>query len=280
MEIIRIPRIMQDTGRTLALRGRSIGLVPTMGALHDGHMSLIRLSRMENHATVVSIFVNPAQFGPGEDLEKYPRDEAEDMQKLRAAGVDTLFMPEAGAMYPEGFSFSVKTGELGGKLEGAFRPGHFDGVATVVAKLFNITLPTRAYFGLKDYQQSLIIRRLAVDMNFPVEVVACPTVREEDGLAMSSRNGYLTPEERRAAPAIYGCLGRAEGMLRSGDSSAGEVTGFLRENLSTEPFVAEVQYAGVYDPLSLDELDEFHGKALIAAAVRIGAARLMDNILI
>lgn len=280
MEIIRIPRIMQDTSRTLVLRGKSIGLVPTMGALHEGHMSLIRMAKMENDSTVVSIFVNPAQFGPGEDLEQYPREEADDIGKLREAGVDVLFLPNAEAMYPAGFSASVRVDSVAGRLEGAFRPGHFEGVATVVAKLFNIALPRRAYFGLKDYQQYLVVKRLAADLNFPVEIVPCPTVRESDGLAMSSRNHYLTPEERRAAPAIYGCLGRGEGMLRSGNSLPREVADFLRENLSSEPMVTEVHYAGVYDPESLEGLKEFRGRALLAAAVKIGNMRLIDNILL
>jgi pantoate--beta-alanine ligase len=271
---------MQDTARTLFQRGRSLGLVPTMGALHEGHMNLVRSSRMENDVSVVSIFVNPAQFGPSEDLEPYPRDVDGDIRKLRAAEVDILFLPDADAMYPRGYATAIDTGGLGGKLCGAFRPGHFNGVAQVVVKLLNMVFPTRAYFGLKDYQQFLVVERTASDLNIPVEIVPCPTVREEDGLAMSSRNEYLSPEERRSAPALFGCLHRAEGMLRSGERSPGEVTEFLRENLVSEPRVSEVEYAGVYDPLTLEPLEEFRGTGLIAAAIRIGATRLIDNIVL
>lgn len=258
---------------------RRIVLVPTMGALHEGHMSLVRMSRSENHLTVVSLFVNPTQFSAGEDFEGYPRDIEGDIKKLRDAEVDVIFAPEAKAMYPTGFSSSLEPGGLSGRLCGAFRPGHFSGVATVVAKLFNIALPRRSYFGLKDYQQGLVIKRIAADLNMPVEVVLCPTMREEDGLAMSSRNQYLGPEDRRAAPVIYRALTEAAEKLKAGGAPA-EAAALMGEMLGTEPRITEVQYAGVYDPESLEELEEFRGRAVLAVAVKMGNARLIDNILI
>lgn len=270
---------MQDTSRTLLMRGREVGLVPTMGALHEGHMSLIRASQRENHVTVASIFVNPTQFSPGEDYESYPRDPEGDIRKLREANVDIVCIPDEGAMYPSGYSAVVDMGELGKKLCGAFRPGHFNGVATVVAKLFNITLPRRAYFGLKDYQQTVVIKRLVNDLNMPVEVVTCPTIREEDGLAMSSRNRYLKPEQRRAAAVIHQALAKGAQRLRSG-GTPGEAASLMREILAGEPLVSEVQYAGVYDPSSLDELGEFRGSAVLAVAAKVGSTRLIDNLLI
>jgi len=251
-----------------------------MGALHAGHMGLVRASKMENDSTVVSIFVNPTQFGPGEDFTAYPREPEKDMEKLRAAGVDMLFMPEPKAMYPEAFSTTISVGDLSRKLCGEFRPGHFDGVATVVAKLLNIIRPTRAYFGQKDYQQFLVIKRMAEDLSFPVEIVPSPTWREEDGLAMSSRNAYLSATERKAAAVIFKSLSEAAELLKAGDASPEEAASSLRNSLDAEPMVSEVQYAGVYDPKTLEPLEEFKGKAVLAVAVKIGKARLIDNILI
>jgi pantoate--beta-alanine ligase len=280
MEIIRINRILQDTDITSSLRGRSIGLVPTMGALHDGHLSLVRSSRMENDITVVSIFTNPTQFGPDEDFEAYPRDLDGDMEKLRNAGVDILFAPDTGQMYPEGFSTRIEMNGIFDKLCGAFRPGHMSGVATVVAKLLNIARPTRAYFGQKDYQQHLVVSRFAKDLNIPVEIVMCPTLRDQDGLAMSSRNQYLNTGQRVAAAAIYGSLSRAEETLKKGGVSINDVNRLLFDSLSSEPLITEVQYAAVYDPITLDALDEFKGRALLAVAVKLGNIRLIDNILL
>jgi pantoate--beta-alanine ligase len=271
---------MQDTVGTHLLRGRSVGLVPTMGALHAGHMGLVRTSKTENDLTAVSIFVNPAQFGPKEDYASYPREPEQDIEKLKTAGVDFLFMPEAKAIYPESFSTSVSVGELSRRLCGEFRPGHFDGVATVVAKLLNLVRPTRAYFGQKDYQQFLIIKRMADDLSFPVEIVPCPTWREEDGLAMSSRNAYLSAEERKAAAVIYKSLNEAAELLKSGEAGPKKTANHLRRLLEAEPNITEVQYAGVYDPKTLDALSEFKGKAVLAVAVRMGKGRLIDNILI
>ncbi|MBA3061032.1 MAG: pantoate--beta-alanine ligase, partial [Nitrospirae bacterium] len=199
MEIIRIPRIMHDTSKGHLLHGRSIGFVPTMGALHEGHLSLVKRSKEENDITVVSIFVNPLQFGQSEDFDKYPRDIEGDAEKLRKEEVDILFVPDKSLLYPEGFLTQVDIGKLSEKLCGAFRPGHFRGVATIVAKLFNIVSSTRAYFGQKDFQQAVIITKMAKDLNMGIDVVVCPTVREHDGLAMSSRNLHLSEEERKAA---------------------------------------------------------------------------------
>jgi pantoate--beta-alanine ligase len=278
MEIIRNPRIMQDTSFTATLRGQSVGLVPTMGALHKGHMSLIRQSRAEDHITVVSIFVNPTQFGPGEDYEQYPRDPENDIAKLREASVDILFMPDAEHMYPDGFSTTIETGEISKKLCGAFRPGHINGVATVVLKLLNIVIPERTYVGQKDYQQSLVIRRLIRDLNMRGEVVTCPTIREDDGLALSSRNSFLKPDERKAAATIFKSLSEAAEMIKSGYPTPEEVSELINKTLSAEPLISGIQYAGAYDSESLDELKEFDGKTVVAAAVKIGDTRLIDNI--
>jgi pantoate--beta-alanine ligase len=286
MEIIRTPRIMLDTGRGALLRGRTIGFVPTMGALHEGHMSLIRVCRQENDIAVVSIFVNPTQFVPGEDFEKYPRDIDEDINKLREAQVDILFLPDAASMYPEGFDTKIEVVELSGKLCGMFRPGgagrpdHFSGVATVVTKLLNIVSPKRAYFGQKDYQQCLIIRRLVSDLNIPMEVVVYPTVREHDGLAMSSRNQYLTPAQREAATVVYRSPQTASEKIKSESPSVEEVKKLLADTLGSEPLITEVQYASVYDSKTLDELTELKGGALLAVAVRMGETRLIDNVLL
>lgn len=281
MEIIRIPRIMQETVREHRLRGRDVGLVPTMGALHDGHMLLVKNSMSENPYTVVSIFVNPTQFGPGEDLHSYPRDIDADVEKLRAAGVDSLFMPEASAMYPEGFSTSINMGEISGRLCGAFRPGHFNGVATVVTKLLNISLCTRAYFGLKDFQQYLVIKQLASDLNIPVEVVGCATLREPDGLAMSSRNVYLDHRgEREAATVLYEALSEGARILRSQEGGPREAEKAMKGLIQKESLVTEIQYLGAYDIRTLESLREFQGRALLAGAIKLGGTRLIDNILV
>ncbi len=280
MERIRIPRIMQMTSRKYFLQNRTVGLVPTMGALHEGHLSLVRRARDENDVVVASIFVNPLQFGPGEDLDKYPRDLEGDMEKLERAGADVLFMPDPPSMYPEGFATSVTVAGISEKLCGAFRPGHFTGVATVVLKLLNCVFPTRAYFGQKDYQQTVVIRRTAEDLNLGVELVICPTAREHDGLAMSSRNLYLQPEERRAATVLYRALDAAAHMIRTVTNDAGEVNNHMLFLLKGEPLVSEVQYAGLYDPETLDPVGTADAKTLLAVAVKIGSTRLIDNMLV
>lgn len=279
METIRIPSIMKETSKRHLLRGKTIGFVPTMGALHEGHLSLVKRAKSENDIVVVSIFVNPTQFGPSEDFDRYPRDMEGDMEKLKREGVDILFMPDARSMYSDRFSTYITVKDLSDKLCGAFRPGHFTGVATVVCKLLNIVMPTRAYFGQKDFQQTVIIKRMTEDLNMDVEMVICPTVRESDGLAMSSRNGYLSPEERRAATVIYRDILSASDLIKSGKSNPVDVKKQMHDMLKSEPLISEIQYAGVYNAETLDELNEFKKQNLLAIAVKIGNTRLIDNML-
>lgn len=280
MENIRIPRIMKETSKRHLHNGRTIGFVPTMGALHEGHLSLVRRAKSENDIVVVSIFINPMQFAPNEDFEKYPRDIENDMEKLIKEGVHILFMPDANLMYPEGFSSHIIVRNLSYKLCGAFRPGHFIGVATVVCKLFNIVKPTTAYFGQKDFQQAVIIKRMTEDLNMDVDLVICPTVRESDGLAMSSRNVYLSHEERIAASVIYRTLLSASQTIKSGVSNPIEVSKYMHDMLMSEPFISEIQYAGVYDINTFEELNEFKKQNLLAVAVKIGNTRLIDNVIV
>jgi pantoate--beta-alanine ligase len=280
METIRIPRIMQATSKGYIVRGKTIGLVPTMGALHEGHLSLVKRAKSENDVVVASIFVNPIQFGPAEDFEKYPKDIEGDMEKLRKEGVDILFMPDVKAMYHEGFSTFITVKSLSDKLCGAFREGHFTGVATVVCKLFNILIPARAYFGQKDFQQTVIIKKMTEDLNMDVGLIICPIVREGDGLAMSSRNAYLSYEERRAATVIYKTLVSASQMIKSGASNPKDIRKQMHDMLKSEPLVSEIQYAGVYDTNTLDELNEFRKQNLLAVAVKIGSTRLIDNMIV
>jgi len=279
MEIIRIPRIMREITKELRAKGKSIGFVPTMGALHEGHLSLIKRAKDENDLTVVSIFVNPTQFCEGEDYEKYPRDVEADKEKLEKIGIDYLFLPDKNALYPGDYLTFVTVEKLSDKLCGKFRPGHFRGVATIVCKLFNIVMPTRAYFGQKDYQQSLIIRKMVEDLNFDIEIIVCPTIREQDGLAMSSRNLYLNEEERKSATVIYKALQEGEKLLKEGVEPS-EVNLKMLEILKKEPLIKQIQYAGVYDPLTLEEITEKQDKYLLAIAVKLGDTRLIDNIIV
>jgi len=280
METIRISSVMQETSNTNILKGRKIGFVPTMGALHEGHLSLVRRSKQENDITVVSIFVNPIQFGPNEDFNRYPRDFDGDFNKLQNEGVDILFYPDIASIYPEGYSTYVEVKGLSDKLCGAFRPGHFKGVATIVTKLFNIVKPNRAYFGQKDYQQSVIIRRMVKDLNLDVEIIVCPTVREEDGLAMSSRNSYLSGKEREAATIIYKTLTKASELIQSGIIDGVRIKNFMMEEIKKEPAVSSIDYVGVYDPETLDEIDIIKSEVVLAAAIFIGKTRLIDNIIV
>jgi pantoate--beta-alanine ligase len=280
METIRISSVMQETSNTNILKGRKIGFVPTMGALHEGHLSLVRRSKQENDITVVSIFVNPIQFGPNEDFNRYPRDFDGDFNKLQSEGVDILFYPDIASIYPEGYSTYVEVKGLSDKLCGAFRPGHFKGVATIVTKLFNIVKPKRAYFGQKDYQQSVIIRRMVKDLNLDVEIIVCPTVREEDGLAMSSRNSYLSGKEREAATIIYKTLTKASELIQSGIIDGVRIKNFMMEEIKKEPAVSSIDYVGVYDPETLDEIDIIKSEVVLAAAIFIGKTRLIDNIIV
>ncbi len=280
MEIIQIPRVMQDTSRGHILHERTIGFVPTMGALHEGHLSLVRRAKEENDITVVSIFVNPIQFGPSEDFNQYLRDIEGDREKLRKEEVDILFMPDVPLMYSEGFSTHVEVENISKRLCGVFRPGHFRGVATVVTKLLNIVEPAKAYFGQKDFQQTIVINQLVKDLDMDVDIVVCPTVRERDGLAISSRNAYLDKKQREAATVIYKCLIESSDLIKSGIIDAIYIKGVMQDRLLKEPAVSGLDYAGVYDPVTLIELSEIKGDALLAVAVKIGDTRLIDNMLV
>jgi pantoate--beta-alanine ligase len=271
---------MQSISKAYLLQGKTIGFVPTMGALHEGHLSLVRRAKQDNDITVVSIFVNPIQFGPSEDFEKYPRDIEGDTGRLQREDVDIIFIPATSSMYPERFFTYVGVKEISERLCGAFRPGHFSGVATVVTKLLNIVKPTRAYFGQKDFQQGVIIEKLVKDLNMDVDIVICPTIREKDGLAMSSRNVYLDNAQRRAATVIYRCLKEASHLIESGILDVTYVKVFMNDRLMKEPLVSVVDYAGVYDPETLNELPEVKGNVLLAVALRVGDIRLIDNMLV
>lgn len=257
--------------------GHSVGFVPTMGYLHEGHASLMRAARAENDLVVASIFVNPLQFGPTEDLADYPRDLARDTEIARGAGVDVLFVPAAEEMYPEPVLTTVHVAQVSEPLEGAARPTHFAGVATVVAKLFAIVGPCRAYFGAKDFQQVAVVRRMVQDLSFPVEVVACPTQREFDGLAMSSRNVYLTPAERAAAPVIYTALRAGAAAIGAGERDPAAVRELVAGIIQAEP-LAQLDYAEVVDAHSFTVPDPLAGNLRLLAAVRFGRARLIDNV--
>ncbi|MCJ7483531.1 MAG: pantoate--beta-alanine ligase [Thermodesulfovibrionales bacterium] len=280
MEIIRIPKIMQDTVSGLLLCGKTIGFVPTMGALHEGHLSLVKRARQENDKTVVSIFVNPLQFGPDEDFPRYPRDVEGDTEKLAKEAADILFIPDAPLMYPEGFLTRIEVGKISDKLCGFFRPGHFIGVATVVAKLFHIVKPTRSYFGQKDFQQAVIIGKMVRDLNMDIDVVICPTIREKDGLAMSSRNAYLTQAERKVSGVLYRSLKETADLLTSGIINSIHLKEMMHEKILQEPAVSSIDYAGFYDPETLKELSMIQGDVLLAVAAKIGNTRLIDNILV
>ncbi len=271
---------MQATVNSLILHGKSVGLVPTMGALHEGHLSLVRRARAENIVTVVSIFVNPGQFGPSEDFRKYPRDIEGDTEKLLKEGVDILFTPVISSVYPENFLTHVEVEKLSEKLCGAFRPGHFRGVATIVTKLFHMVKPARAYFGQKDFQQTVVIKQMVKDLDMDIEVVVCPTIRERDGLAMSSRNTYLDPAQRAASTVIYRCLKEASDLVKSGIINVDHVKRVMQEKILSEPAVTAIDYAGVYDPETLDEPFEIKENAVLAVAVKMGKTRLIDNILV
>jgi pantoate--beta-alanine ligase len=255
----------------------SLGLVPTMGYLHEGHMALVQQACAENELAAVTIFVNPTQFGPQEDLGRYPRDMPRDLQQLREAGVAMVFAPEPAEIYPPGFSTWVEVEGVTEVLEGARRPGHFRGVATVVCKLFTITQPTRAYFGQKDAQQTVVVRRMASDLNLPLEVVVCPTIRAEDGLALSSRNIYLAPAERAAAPVLYRALQAARALFAAGERNATVLRQAIHDVLASEP-LARSDYVSIADADTLAEIETLHGPAIASLAVYIGATRLIDNI--
>lgn len=259
-----------------AARGKGIGFVPTMGALHAGHLSLVRLAREHADFVVASVFVNPAQFGPGEDFGRYPRQPEQDAALLAEAGCDLLFLPEVATIYPEGHTTSVEPGGPAEGLEGEHRPGHFRGVATVVCALLNLVRPEAAVFGRKDAQQLAVIRRMVRDLHLPVAIVAGETMREPDGLAMSSRNAYLSPEERRAATVLYRALQAAERAIAEGERRAGEARRAMREVLAEEP-LARVEYAEVVDAESFQPVETMAGDLVLPIAARVGGTRLIDN---
>jgi pantoate--beta-alanine ligase len=256
-----------------------LGFVPTMGYLHEGHLALVRQARAENSSVVVSIFVNPTQFGPNEDFNQYPRDPKRDLALLEKEKVDVVFMPSADEMYPPGFNSWVEVGKIAERLEGAARPGHFLGVATVVARLFNIVQPDRAYFGQKDAQQLIVVKNMVAELNMNLEVVAVPTVREPDGLAMSSRNTYLNPEERKAAAVLYQALTLAQRLWSEGEKDAKVIRRRMSELIQKQP-LAHIDYISIADAETLDELDRVKPPALVSLAVKIGKTRLIDNVVV
>lgn len=279
MRAMQVTRTIAETRAAVAAArrsGRRIGFVPTMGSLHAGHLSLVEAARRDDTLVVVSIFVNPTQFGPNEDYARYPRDEAGDLTQCGQAGVDLVFVPAADDMYSPGSATTIGVARLTDTLCGPCRPGHFDGVATVVAKLFNIVQPDRAYFGQKDAQQLAVIRRMTRDLNIPVEIVGCPTVREPDGLAMSSRNTYLSPEERLAGPVLRRSLDLAEELWLEGERDAERIRKEMTDLIEQEP-LARVDYVSIADTRTLDEIHVIDRKALVSLAVRIGKTRLIDN---
>jgi pantoate--beta-alanine ligase len=261
------------------LRG-PVGFVPTMGYLHEGHLELARIARAENRNVVVSIFVNPAQFGPREDYAGYPRDTERDLAMLKSEKVGIVFMPGAEDMYPARYCTWVDLEKVTERLEGAVRPGHFRGVATVVAKLFNIVEPTRAYFGQKDAQQLVVIKKMVTDLNMNLEVIAVPTVREPDGLAMSSRNVYLNPEERKSALVLYKSLTLAQKLWNKGETNADLIRKEMTSLIQSEPRAARIDYVSIADAETLEELDKIDRPAVVSLAVKIGKPRLIDNIIL
>ncbi len=280
MRIITKPEAMREASRAARATGRTVGLVPTMGALHEGHASLVRRARGECALTVVSLFVNPAQFGPEEDLASYPRPFEADRALLERLECDVLFRPDPADVYPAGYRTWVTVEGVAEGLCGAARPGHFRGVATVVLKLMNMVEPDAAYFGLKDYQQVRVIGTMARDLDLACRIVACPTVREADGLAMSSRNAYLAPEDRAVAPILHRALRAAQEALDGGERGAAALVARARSVIATEPRIA-LEYLDLVDPEDLTPLTgPVSGRALLAVAARIGGTRLIDNLLL
>lgn len=278
MTTIRPIKAMQQKVRKIAASGKTIALVPTMGFLHDGHLSLIRRARKLADVVVVSIFVNPAQFAPHEDLNSYPRDEKGDLRKIRSAGGDIVFVPTAAEIYPDGFQTMVTVGELSRTLEGSVRPGHFTGVATIVAKLFNITRPDVAVFGMKDFQQVVVLQRMTADLGYPIRFVVAPTVRENDGLAMSSRNSYFTPEQRPDALALYRALSLAARLVKKGLRSTPAIEKQMRREILELFPKAQIDYIAFTDMHDLTPVPKIRPGTVCSLAVRIHGVRLIDNL--
>ena len=277
IKVISTVNKMQELADTLRGEGKKIGFVPTMGYLHEGHLSLVRCARSENDVVIVSIYVNPTQFGPNEDYRDYPRDVNRDLSLLEREGVDFAFVPPDSEMYPEKSLTSVHVSKLTEGLCGAKRPGHFDGVCLVVSKLFNIVKPHRAYFGKKDYQQYRVIERMVKDLNFDVEIIPCPIVREKDGLAMSSRNVYLSENERKDATCLYKSLQLAMQLIKNGERDASLIKRKMEEFISGFESVKKIDYIEIVDKYTLEPVDKIKGRELIALAVYVGRARLIDN---
>ena len=280
MRIIHNPQELQDAALPWRFSGLKTALVPTMGYLHAGHESLLRKAREMGDRVIISLFVNPSQFGPNEDLASYPRDFERDSERARALGVDILFAPDASAMYAPDYGTWIDVPEMADTLCGKSRPGHFRGVCTVVNKLFMLTLPTFALFGEKDWQQLAVLRRMTRDLNIPVTILGCPTVREESGLALSSRNAYLTPEEYAMAPQLHAGLRLAKKMADEGEENVARLDTAVREFWKAALPLGGVDYLAFVDPDSLAPLERITGPALVAAAVRLGKARLIDNLLL
>ncbi len=276
---MKIIKKINDMRRLRQRLAEPVGFVPTMGYLHEGHLALVRRARAENSSLVVSIFVNPTQFGPQGDFKQYPRDTQRDLARLEMGKTDIVFMPSVTEMYPEPFNSWVEVGKVTERLEGAARPGHFRGVTTIVAKLFNIVQPTRAYFGQKDAQQLIVIKKMVADLNMNLEIVAVPTVREPDGLALSSRNIYLNPQERQAALVLYQALSLAQQLWSQGEKDAERIRREIIVLIKKQP-LADIDYVSIADTDTLDALDTVKSPALVSLAVRIGKTRLIDNIVL
>ena len=276
MEIIKTIDHMQQTSDAIRMKGESLALVPTMGFLHEGHLTLMRAAKDHCDRLVVSLFVNPIQFGPNEDFKAYPRDTEGDLKKAEDAGADMVFMPFAKEMYPQGAQTSVMVKNLPRHLCGLSRPGHFDGVTTVVAKLFHIVKPHAAVFGQKDYQQLAVISRMVMDLDMDIRIIGVPTVREADGLAMSSRNSYLSPEERTSALSLKKSLDLAQRLFREGEKNAQKIKDFVRSYILEHPHT-EIDYMALCDPVTLEDVNTLTGGTLMALAVRVGKTRLIDN---
>ncbi len=279
MKIVTRPKEMQSFSMELKAQGKRVGFVPTMGFLHKGHISLIERAKKENDVVVVSIFVNPTQFGEGEDFDIYPRDFERDRDLVHQAGADVIFYPQVEDIYPTGYKTFVEVYNITDKLCGASRPGHFKGVTTVVSKLFNMVLPHSAYFGLKDAQQVAVIKQMVRDLNFPIDIVPCPIVREEDGLAMSSRNVNLTTKQRAAALILSKSLFKAKELIEAGQRDAKKIEREISSMVSAEP-LANIDYIKVVNADTLEDIDTLSDSILIALAVKIGKVRLIDNIML
>lgn len=279
IKVVRSPQAMQKRADAIHRKGKTIGFVPTMGYLHKGHLDLVRVAKKKSDCVVASIFINPIQFGPKEDFASYPQDFARDKKLLAKEKVDYIFIPSSPDMYNKDFTTYIEVKELSDVLCGKSRPGHFKGVATVVAKLFNIVKPDIAVFGQKDGQQSIVIKRMVKDLNLPIKIIIAPTTREKDGLAMSSRNIYLSPEERRQAPILYKSLLMAKKMIKDGEKNAHKIIALMQELISVKP-LANIDYIEIVLVNTLKPVKEIKGKVLIALSVKFGKTRLIDNLIV